>query len=218
MGALLEFGVLGWCTVGGGKAQLQGSCSAWRRDHNSFFQGWGARATRWRVPMARLSAGEAGGGGAQRARNLGRSPEAVGLGCDSRALAKMEPAVLGGGEGRGGEQRRGERGERCAGELVTVCSEECNCPCDRGRRGRGARPASSLPLRRWRGAGFGQEGAERPEGWLAERRARPARALAAGAFPRSADRFLWRPGPFRRQPPLFLRVRPGRARGSQLRL
>ena len=76
------------------------------------------------------------------------------------ALAKMEPAVR---HRMGGETRLGEPGEGCAGELVTVCSEECNCPCDRGRRGRGARRASSLPLRRRREAGF----------WLGRLRAPP---------------------------------------------
>ena len=77
------------------------------------------------------------------------------------ALAKMEPAVP---RRRGGEERGEEGGEGCAGELVTVCSEECNCPCDRGRRGRGARPASSLPLRRGAELAFGWEGTEHLEG------------------------------------------------------
>lgn len=77
------------------------------------------------------------------------------------ALVKMEPAVP---RRRGGEERGAEGGEGCAGELVTVCSEECNCPCDRGRRGRGARPASSLPLRRGAELAFGWEGARHLEG------------------------------------------------------
>lgn len=76
------------------------------------------------------------------------------------ALTKMEPAVQ---WRRGGEGRR-ERREGCAGELVTVCSEECNCPCDRGRRGRGARPASFLLLRCRHRAGFGWKSSEHLEG------------------------------------------------------
>lgn len=63
----------------------------------------------------------------------------------------------------GGEGRR-ERREGCAGELVTVCSEECNCPCDRGRRGRGARSASFLLLRCRHRAGFGWKSSEHLEG------------------------------------------------------
>lgn len=62
---------------------------------------------------------------------------------------------------KGGREEGG--GEGCAGELVTVCSEECNCPCDRGRAaraGRGLLPPTSL------GAGLGRRGALQGRGKL----------------------------------------------------
>lgn len=168
-------------------------------------------------------------------RATGEKPREVSRGSWPRlrfagAFAKMEPAVprRRGGEGRGREGRRGERGEGCAGELVTVCSEECNCPCDRGRRGRGARPASSLPLRRRHGAGvwLGRRRVSTSRAWPAQLRAGRVFAFAAwtsflGApawgLPPERSPLPLAPRPFQLPVSRSLRVRPGPGVGYQLR-
>lgn len=128
----------GGCCVGWGWGFAKPRGRVWRpfhhRQNRSPGWWWGGRRPR-----------PSDLGGSRRARSLGKSPEAAGRRRVSAAPSlRWSKQLCGGGRGAG---------EGCAGELVTVCSEECNCPCDRGRRGRGALPASSLPLRRRRGAG-----------------------------------------------------------------
>lgn len=145
-------------------------------------------------------------GVAQRAGSLEGSPEAVGLGrrtSPARSL-RWRQQLRGGGAGRRGESREG-----CAGELVTVCSEECNCPCDRGRRGRGAGPASSLALCCGRGAGFGWEGAEHLQGLTHRARGEAVQTLAAWGLSLVRRRLPLALRPFQTPASLFLRVRPG---------
>lgn len=173
------------------------------RDRDNPLRGSGASGTHCAV--RRPLPGDLGG--ARRASSLATSPEAAGLSRASRPRSLRWSQQF----GTGGEGRRGEPGEGCAGELVTVCSEECNCPCDRGRRGRGARRASSLPLRRRREAGFWLGRLRAPPGLGRLRAGRgacwpsspgqPSSAFPPGSFLLRAGHFLWPPGPSRHRPP-----------------